>query len=1042
MRYSRSDQADEDARIYTGGEMCRIPVMMGSRYCATRGQYDPKVRCSIDQGGYFLINSSEKSIICQEKLAINRVFVWPRKSQTKDKFICEIRSCHEKKLRSTSTLTMGIRDFAGGQLPKIVVNLPFVDMQCTVCQIFCVLGCRTVTEMMRYVDPVGDPDGCGAVVQNILKDDFCAEDTRDSIMLQVGRKCGHADNTKAMSYMTHIMDCEFLPHIGLTSSAADLCAKRVFFGFMIRKLVLVFLGKLATDDRDDYINKRVDGPGMLMSLLFRQLWRQFLKTATVGFAKTLDGNKQLNVPDLLRATKVSSGILYAFSTGSWGVSKSAGDRAGVVQMMNRASFFAVLAALRRINTPVNKDSKSPPVRQLHASSWGVVCATETPEGASCGLIKNLALLAHSRVGCSSALLLPVVRRLARFAPLRDGGQFVWDAPDRCHVLLNGKFVGTVPCRDAALADLRAFRRCGMLPFDTTLARMSGANCIEVDSDPGALCRPVFCTDSHARIRELCVSERRATRGPKRLFQRLMDEGCIVYLEKKEERSLMVAIDVVAAVAQDIEFFEIHPLCIMGLCGNLIPFPEFNQAPRNTYQAAMGKQALGLSCCNAMNRFDTVSHMMHSPHRPIVDTIVSEIIGTPVLPSGQMLVVGIMAYGGYNQEDSLIMNAGTIERGMGRCDVYRTHKYDVPLTGQETFLVMVPPKDCTGRKYGDYTKLSSRGWPAVGTEVVSGDVLLGIVMETKQEARDCSVIYKHGPAVVDAVWTCDNKNGKQRVCVRTREHRLPRPGDKFSSRHGQKGVIGRIMPHADMPYRQDGLVVDILVNPHAIPSRMTIGHLLETEIGTVGCMLGSFADATAFGGCSVHQVAETCDEVLRRTGADWVMDKNCNSTMICGVSGEVLTTQCFVGLTWYQKLKHMVRDKAHSRTTGPVAIMTRQPLEGRSRGGGLRFGEMEVQCLLAYGAAKNTREFLYSKSDPFKAFYCRQCGRLCEPPCTDRKKHIVRSKHAFCRHCDSFNYISRIEIPYCGKLFLQLLQAGNIDARLQTVPDASLAASLA
>lgn len=1023
-----------ERRIYTGVEVCKIPMMVGSRFCALRSQYhQPHDRCRVDRGGYFVINSSEKSIICQEKLAINRCFVWKGRAQQKESLVCEIRSCSEHKLRSTSTLTMGLRTSTNKPYPQLLVHLPFVEGTVSIAQVFILLRCPLLKDMETYLSSSSDATPVEKEAIGIVRSCW-SDEPREDLVRHLGARGGHTEEAKAVSYMRHIVDCEFLPHIGLTSDADTLERKRFFFAQMIRKTLLVRSGKYPADDRDHYQNKRIDGPGMLVSLLFRQLWRQYLKTTTTSFGKVLDGNKPLNVPDLLKGTKVTSGILYAFSTGSWGVSKSPGDRAGVVQMMNRASFFAVLASLRRINTPVNKDSKSPPVRQLHTSSWGIVCCTETPEGASCGLVKNLALLAHIRVGCTTAGVRDQICKLPGFRHLVDGcsGSLAGG-----HVIVNGQILGAVPDTRAGLEKLRAWRTSGLLPFDTTVAQLPYADGIEIDTDPGALCRPVFRTSKIDDIRAIYRSP--GTPGVRRLlFKELQERQCIVYLEKKEEATATVALDAAAAARDHTEYFEIHPLSILGLCANMIPFPEFNQAPRNTYQAAMGKQALGLPASNIFNRYDTVTHVLHNPHVPIVDTKISEFIGTPVLPSGQSLIVAIMAYSGYNQEDSIIVSAGAIERGMGRCDVYRTHRYDIPLSGQENFHVTPPPPDCPGRKFGDYTKLGARGWPEVGTEVVNGDILIGVVMKSKQEIRDCSISYRYGPAVVDAVWECQNKEGKLRVCVRTREHRLPRPGDKFSSRHGQKGVIGRVMADADMPYRQDGLGVDIIVNPHAIPSRMTIGHLLETEVGTTACMLGMHADGTAFQQVDVNEIAKVCGDVVEEHGGSDVVGKHCDSTMVCGISGEVLATRCFVGVTWYQKLKHMVRDKQHSRTTGPVAIMTRQPLEGRSRGGGLRFGEMEVQCLLAYGAAKNAREILYNKSDPFKAYYCRTCGRLAEPPCTDRRRQIVRSKRAFCRNCDSFSHISRVEIPYCGKLFLQLLQAGNVEARLQIVPDARMA----
>lgn len=1018
---------DENTKIYTGVEMCKIPMMVGSRYCTTKNGCDTRLRCTMDTGGYFVVNSSEKTVICQEKLAINRCFVWQRKG--KDKFVCEIRSCHEEKLRSTSTMYIRLREFGNGQIPHVAVDIPFVDSPATVSQVFKMLGCKTASEMITVIVGEEDPPELLHLANNIIEKDMDASNGTEAMENLAVASQVHTDLNKSRSYIQHIFECEVLPHVGLDMKPETMLAKRTFFGFMVRRLLRVFLQIDKPDDRDHYFNKRIDGAGMLMSFLFRQLWRQFLKVLSNNLAKNIQSNKSLNIPDMLKATKVSSGMLYAFATGSWGVSKSNGDRSGVVQMMNRASYSSALAGLRRINTPVNKDSKSPPVRQLHTSSWGVVCATETPEGASCGLIKNLALMARIRVGCKSKTIMNILSRTPSFKPLTSN-ENLWSA-DLFVLAVNGHFVGKVE-KKTGVAHLTKLKRYGALPVDTSVSFSDEWGLIEIDTDPGALCRPVMCTDSAAEIKTVIARYKSLPNNA--LFDELLHHGHIMYLDKKEERNLKVSQTYEQALRQGAPYFEIHPCCILGLCANLIPFANHNQAPRNTYQAAMGKQALGLPSCNCMNRFDTVTHVLNAPHRPMVDTTISNYIGMPILPSGQNFVVAIMSYSGFNQEDSIIVNAGALERGLGRCDSFRSYKYDVPLTGQDKFRVAKPDDDVKGKKFGNYNKINKNGLPAVGTELQNGDVIIGVVVESKTDIRDNSIIYRHGPSVVDAAWVCINKDGKQRVVIRTREHRLPRPGDKFSSRHGQKGVIGKVIEHADMPYRKDGLVPDIIVNPHAIPSRMTIGHLLETLLGTAAVIAGTVADGSSFRNVSITEIQKECEALIEKNNDGVIMDGLCRSKMICGISGRELKTQCFVGITWYQKLKHMVRDKEHVRTTGPVAIMTRQPLEGRSRGGGLRFGEMELQCLLAYGCAHNTQEFLFAKSDPYRAFYCRKCGDLCEPPCSDAKVHVVRGKRAYCRQCQSFSHISRIPLPYSGKLFLQELAAANIRARLMITPD--------
>jgi DNA-directed RNA polymerase II subunit RPB2 len=1037
IKYTITDESGNElsSKLYTGIELCKIPTMVGSHNCVLKDLDDTRKRCSMDTGGYFIINSSEKSIICQEKLAINKFFVWVARNQSKDKYVAEVRSCNEAKLRSTSTMYMGIRD-GKSVVPSISVSLPFVDTACNIFTVFNLMGMFDEKDILNCIVASSDNRELRECVGSIVSTLVCEHHSQSTTMRHVAsQNKAYEDEHKAMRYMKHIVECEILPHIGIDNTPKTCRLKCVFFGSMIRKLVTVYLGQTVPDDRDDYRNKRVDGPGMLTSLLFRQLWRQFLKTLNTSMGKTLEAKKPLSVADLMKAGKITSGILYAFATGSWGITRQSSDRAGVVQIMNRAGFFSTLASMRRINTPVNKDSKSPPVRQLHPSSWGIVCSTETPEGASCGLIKNLALLAHIRVGCRSSVIMPIVEQIPGFdgTVIMDNSTEMWDAR-RGHVSVNGVIVGLVDEVRVGLEFLVNMRETGALPFDCGIYVEVTSETLHVWTDPGALCRPVLKT---SMAEQIDTWYRSCQSNPKTFFRTLLSKGILQYIEKTEEVECSVGVTLQQAKDRGYPFFEIDPCCILGLCANLIPYPDFNQAPRNTYQAAMGKQALGVPACNIMNRFDTVAHVLHSPHVPLVDTHVSKVIGMPILASGQNLVVGIMSYTGYNQEDSIIVNAGAVERGMGRCDVYRTYKYDVPLSGQDVFTLSVPAKDCSGRKFGDYTKLQPCGWPTVGTELVSGDIILGVVVETREGDKDVSVIYKHGPCVVDAVWKCKNKDGRERICVRTREHRLPRVGDKFSSRHGQKGVVGRILPHCDMPYRLDGLVCDILVNPHAIPSRMTIGHLLETMVGTTACIAGGFGDGSAFGSTNVVEVGDICDRLIHDSGAADVMDKYCNSTMISGKSGRVLSTKCFVGFTWYQKLKHMVRDKQHARTTGPVDILKRQPLEGRSRGGGLRFGEMELQCLLSYGAAHNVQEFLFTKSDPYKCWVCRACGRLAEPPCTDMKNRVVRSKYAFCRFCDSFANISRVAMPYSAKLFLQTIQAANIDAKVNVCPPASI-----
>ncbi|KRH95068.1 RNA polymerase II, second largest subunit [Pseudoloma neurophilia] len=486
--------------------------------------------------------------------------------------------------------------------------------------------------------------------------------------------------------------------------------------------------------------------------------------------------------------------------------------------------------------------------------------------------------------------------------------------------------------------------------------------------------------------------------------------------------------------------EIHPSMILGICASMIPFPDHNQSPRNTYQSAMSKQAMGIYATNFLLRMDTLSNILFYPQKPLVTTRAMEYSKFRELPAGQNAIVAIACYSGYNQEDSVIMNQSAIDRGLFRSFLYRTYTDQEKMNGpncRESFQKPIKG-EVLRMKNLNYDKLDEDGLVSPGIRVTGEDILIGKVLpiiDRSSPARgpndenlsslnleasgrdsnrnitqfkDASTAMRPTEeGVVDSV-IVSNKEGYKFTKVKVRSTRIPELGDKFASRHGQKGTIGITLRQEDMPFTEEGIVPDIIINPHCIPSRMTIGHLIECLLGKVSALVGEEGDGTPFSGITVEQIANQLEEQgYQRHGLE---------TMYNGMTGQELTAKIFIGPTYYQRLKHMVKDKLHARARGPLQILTRQPAEGRARDGGLRFGEMERDCIISHGASLFLRERLFEVSDFFEAIVCEECGLFC--------------LEDGCKACANRTKIAKVEMPYAFKLLLQELMGMNIAPRLR------------
>ncbi|KAF4613951.1 hypothetical protein D9613_007578 [Agrocybe pediades] len=456
--------------------------------------------------------------------------------------------------------------------------------------------------------------------------------------------------------------------------------------------------------------------------------------------------------------------------------------------------------------------------------------------------------------------------------------------------------------------------------------------------------------------------------------------------------------------------EIHPSMILGICASIIPFPDHNQSPRNTYQSAMGKQAMGIYLTNFLIRMDTMANILYYPQKPLATTRSMEYLKFRELPAGQNAIVAILCYSGYNQEDSVIMNQSSIDRGLYRSIYYRSYMDLEKKSGVQLLEEFSKPsRENTLRlKHGTYDKLEDDGFIAPGTGVAGEDIIIGKTAPIPPDSeelgqrtrthtrRDVSTPLKSTESgIVDQVLITTNSEGLKFVKVRIRSTRIPQIGDKFASRHGQKGTIGITYRQEDMPFTAEGIVPDIIINPHAIPSRMTIGHLVECLLSKVATLIGHEGDATPFTDLTVESVST----FLRQKG---YQSRGLEVTYH-GHTGRKLQAQVYLGPTYYQRLKHMVDDKIHSRARGPVQILTRQPVEGRSRDGGLRFGEMERDCMISHGIAGFLKERLFEASDAYRLHVCDICGLTA---IANLKKQSFE-----CRACKNKTACSQLYIPY-------------------------------
>ncbi|NLL94370.1 MAG: DNA-directed RNA polymerase subunit B [Thermoplasmatales archaeon] len=1004
-----------------------------------------------DPGGYFIIGGTERVLITLEDLAPNRVMV-------------EFNERYGNRVEAAKVFSTrdGYRSLTMVEKKKdglITVTVPATNSSIPLVAMMKALGMESDSEIY---DLIVSSDEVSNVIYANLESANDSKNyppsgyhtTEDAIaFLERNFAAGQAKEYRTKK-VESILDHSLLPHLGDTKE--DRMKKAIFLGRIARNVFELSIDARKEDDKDHYANKRLKLSGDLMEDLFRTSFNGLMKDLKYQLERNWNRRKEnLKISSSIRPDLLTNKLLHALATGNW-----VGGRAGVSQLLDRTSNMSSMSHLRRVTSSLTRSQPHFEARDLHPTQWGRLCPAETPEGQNCGLVKNAALI----IDVSEGIPEVDVKWTLNERNLSDVEKH------GTRVYVNGDLVGTHEDPVALVREIRERRRMGLLSNEINIRHDTEMDEVIINCDEGRLRRPLLVVSDGRTVLNRRHVE--GIRDKEVTWDLLLREGIIEWIDAEEEEDTLVAVDaytvpdnckacgreispidvdwmnvgeagdavlrcdhckgeftVPSNLGKEHTHMEIDPMVILGVAAGLVPYPEHNSSPRVSMGSGMAKQSLGIPSANYRMRPDTRGHLLHYPQKPMVQTQTMDFVGYNHRPAGQNFCVAVMSYHGYNIEDALIMNKSSIQRGLGRSTFMRTYRSEERRYpgGQEDHFEIPNPDVMGVRMDLAYASLGEDGLIYPEAEVKGSDVLIGKTSPPRfldeqtdflspQKRRETSVTVRPGEhGFVDSVMVTESENGSRLVKVKIRDPRDPELGDKFCSRHGQKGVIGRLVDQCDMPFTADGVTPDLVINPHGIPSRMTVAHILEMIGGKLGSMEGRTIDGTAFSGEREESIRKgLVENGFKHTGREVMYD---------GTTGRKIQMDIFTGVIFYEKLHHMVSGKMHVRSRGPVQILTRQPTEGRSRQGGLRFGEMERDCLIGHGVAMVIKDRLLDESDGINQYVCGnpRCGHVA---IMDRRGAV------YCPVCKNNTNVYMVQMSYAFKLLKDELLSLGVAMRLQ------------
>lgn len=965
----------------------KIPIMLRSNACnLTENNRILNKECSNDYGGYFIIKGKERVLIGQLRRAYNKVYV-EYNPEDKFNYVAEIRSTNVQGSSILIQLKFNVLTH------EFFFSLPYIKFLLHAGRVFKALGISE-NDMLKY---------CGNCMNDkmkkVLVDQYNMDKNQNDAIISISNELD--DETKNFEYIQTILNKELFYHLGELSPHKS----AIHLGYMIKKLKNVVYTtngnvrstpdvsqqavKKSIDDKDNLANKRLDSTASLIAFLFQGLFKQFIKTIS----------NQLKIkkkPDPIGVIKsinsITHGLNMSFMTGNWNTQKSSSfTRVGVSQVLSMQNYGSKISHIRRIMLPIGKKGKNPHARQLHSSHFSFICPYETPEGDTVGIVLNLALSTQISVEIPSLHVERIIRQMSEFKNNVD---------HKILIIINGNIIGSCDNGLHFYKQFNQYRCSDLIDNMVSIVWVRDENEIHIQTDEGRLLRPLFVV-GEKNVFEL---------NPKLSWAEHILNNSIVFREVWELEQSVVAMSLEDLKKNKCDYLEICPSAtMMGVMASVIPLSNHSQSPRNAYQSSMGKQAIGIPSEAYLYRYDTTLHILNSPQKPLTTNEMVNMLHFNEMPHGANPIVAIMTYTGFNQEDSIILNKSSIDRGLFTSTTYKTIMEEEKKRGNSDFETICLPKYQYRNRNYDYSFLDEKGivWKK-NTWLKKGTVIIGKTNNKmiKQddgsrilETFDVSVNIKHGEeGYLDSVLDTMTNEGIRIIKIRIRLPRIPEIGDKFASSTAQKGTCGMIYRQEDMPFDKNGITPDLIINPHAIPSRMTINMLIEMCFNLIGCKLGIEMDATPF---KHNNIEKELSDWAAKAGID-----SYTSVMYSGLTGQKLPEKIFMAPCFYQRLKHMVIDKIHARVAGPLDTLTHQPVAGRARDGGLRFGEMEKDCMLSHGSTRILKECLFDKSDKYIIPICMDCGN-------------IPNKINYCTICED-NNIEMKNMPYATKLLYQEL----------------------